>query len=47
MVISQNVRQVVEIDEVVVDDGIVERERDSGQQKTKDDDTLWESWGHI
>ena len=41
MGILHNVGQVIEIDELVVDDGIVESERDGRQQKTKDDEALF------
>jgi hypothetical protein len=41
MGILQDIGQVIEIDELVTDDGIVESECGSGQQETVDDDALF------
>jgi hypothetical protein len=41
VVILHNVGQVIEIDELVTDDGIVESERDRRQQEAGDDHVLF------
>ena len=41
MGIFQNIGQVVEIDELVMDDGIVESKGGSHQQETEDEDVIF------
>jgi hypothetical protein len=47
MVILLNIRQVIEINELVTDDGIVESKSGSDQQETKDEDAIFAGRWHV
>jgi hypothetical protein len=47
MVILLNIRQVIEINELVTDDGIVESKSGSDQQQTKDEDAIFSGRWHV
>jgi hypothetical protein len=47
MVIFENIRQIIEVDEIVVDNRVVESKRDSCQQKAEDNDALLETGRHF
>src|ERR1700677_273222 len=47
MVIFENIRQIIEIDEIVVDNRVVESKRDGCQQEAEDNDALLETGRHF